>query len=326
MSSEIIKEFSIEDVSGIFSSLREELSKVIMGQDAVIDNVLTALFAGGHILIEGVPGLGKTLLASSLSYIVDGEDRRVQFTPDLMPSDITGTTVYNSEMNNFSVKKGPVFSNLLLADEINRAPAKTQSALLQAMQEKHVTIDGIDYPLDSFFICFATQNPIEMEGTYPLPEAQVDRFFMKVLIEYPSLEDERNILKNYRKGFTSENIETAGLKKVISREDIGKIRDVLNRITVDDRILDYITNLVAATRNYPGIDVGASPRGTVDLFKASRVLAVTSGRDYVIPDDVKEAAVPVLRHRLILDVEAEIDGIKSDDFLKKIIDEVEVPR
>ncbi|MCK5200592.1 MAG: MoxR family ATPase [Spirochaetales bacterium] len=326
MSSEIIKEFSIEDVSGIFSSLREELSKVIMGQDAVIDNVLTALFAGGHILIEGVPGLGKTLLASSLSYIVDGEYRRVQFTPDLMPSDITGTTVYNSEMNNFTVKKGPVFSNLLLADEINRAPAKTQSALLQAMQEKHVTIDGIDYPLDSFFICFATQNPIEMEGTYPLPEAQVDRFFMKVLIEYPSLEDERNILKNYRKGFTSENIETAGLKKVISREDIGKIRDVLNRITVDDRILDYITNLVAATRNYPGIDVGASPRGTVDLFKASRVLAVTSGRDYVIPDDVKEAAVPVLRHRLILDVEAEIDGIKSDDFLKKIIDEVEVPR
>lgn len=326
MSSEIIKEFSIEDVSGIFSSLREELSKVIMGQDAVIDNVLTALFAGGHILIEGVPGLGKTLLASSLSYIVDGEYRRVQFTPDLMPSDITGTTVYNSEMNNFTVKKGPVFSNLLLADEINRAPAKTQSALLQAMQEKHVTIDGIDYPLDSFFICFATQNPIEMEGTYPLPEAQVDRFFMKVLIEYPSLEDERNILKNYRKGFTSENIETAGLKKVISREDIGKIRDVLNRITIDDRILDYITNLVAATRNYPGIDVGASPRGTVDLFKASRVLAVTSGRDYVIPDDVKEAAVPVLRHRLILDVEAEIDGIKSDDFLKKIIDEVEVPR
>jgi len=326
MSSEIIKEFSIEDVAGIFSSLREELSKVIMGQDTVIDNVLTALFAGGHILIEGVPGLGKTLLASSLSYIVDGEYRRVQFTPDLMPSDITGTTVYNSETNNFTVKKGPVFSNLLLADEINRAPAKTQSALLQAMQEKHVTIDGIDYPLDSFFICFATQNPIEMEGTFPLPEAQVDRFFMKVLIEYPSLEDERNILKNYRNGFSAENIETAGLNKVINREDIGKIKDVLNSITVDDKIIDYITHLVAATRNYPGIDVGASPRGTVDLFKASRVLAVTSGRDYVIPDDVKGAAVPVLRHRLILDVEAEIDGIKSDEFLKKIIDEVEVPR
>ncbi|MCP4181124.1 MAG: AAA domain-containing protein, partial [bacterium] len=269
MNDELTKDFTIQDVSNIFSALKEELSKVIMGQEDVIENVLIALFAGGHILIEGIPGLGKTLLASSLSYIIDGDYRRVQFTPDLMPSDITGTTIYNSGQNSFSIKKGPVFTNLLLADEINRAPAKTQSALLQAMQEKEVTIDGKDYKLDSFFICFATQNPIEMEGTYPLPEAQVDRFFMKILIEYPSLEDERNILKNYRNGFSAEDIKTAGLNRIIKREDIGKIKEVLNSVTIDDKIIDYITSLVSASRNYSGIEVGASPRGSVDLFKAS---------------------------------------------------------
>jgi MoxR-like ATPase len=318
--------YTIDDISRINKSLKDELKKVIIGQDSAIDNLLIALFAGGHILIEGIPGLGKTLLASSLAYIVNGQYKRVQFTPDLMPSDITGTTVYNSEKNTFSVKKGPVFSNILLADEINRAPAKTQSALLQAMQEKEVTIDGTDYKLDNFFTCLATQNPIEMEGTYPLPEAQVDRFFMKILIDYPELEDERQILRNYRSGFNAEDLPSSGLTKILKKEDIPEIRKTLSTVQVEDKIISYITDLVNATRNHSGIEVGASPRGSVDLFKAGRVVAAISGRDFVIPDDIKSVAFPVLRHRMILDIEAEIEGIKPDEYLHKIIDSVEVPR
>ena len=320
------KDLTIEKLSKIYIRLKEELKKVIVGQDEVIEYLLISLFAGGHVLIEGIPGLGKTLLASSLAYILNGKYSRVQFTPDLMPSDITGTTVYNSETNNFTVKKGPVFSNLLLADEINRAPAKTQSAMLQAMQEKEVSIDGVDYKLDDFFTCLATQNPIEMEGTYPLPEAQVDRFFMKILIDYPSLEDEREILKNYRKGFNAGDLEHSGLERILDKDDITRIRKTLNTVTIEDKIIDYITDLVAVSRNYSGIEVGASPRGSVDLFKASRVVAAISGRDFVIPDDVKSVSFPVLRHRMILDIEAEIEGIRADEYLQKIIDSVEVPR
>lgn len=326
MSPDTAGKFEISDVVGIFDSLKAELSKVIMGQETVVNNILLSIFAGGHVLIEGIPGLGKSLLAYSIAHILGGEYKRIQFTPDLMPSDIVGTTIYNSELNAFSVKKGPVFCNILLADEINRAPAKTQSALLQAMQEKHVTLDGTDYPLDDFFICIATQNPIEMEGTYPLPEAQIDRFFMKILMNYPSLEEERNLLKNYRAGFDAADLSGSDLKNVIRKQDIRKIKSVLNTITVDDKIIDYITDLVAATRDYPGIEVGSSPRGSVDLFKASRVMAVLSGRDFVIPDDVKEVAFPVLRHRMILEVEAEIESIHPDELLKKIINKVAVPR
>ncbi|MDC7126270.1 MAG: MoxR family ATPase [Spirochaetales bacterium] len=316
----------INDVVNIYNSLKKELAKVIIGQEAVIDNIIVSLLAGGHVLIEGIPGLGKSLLASSLSHIVGGDYKRIQFTPDLMPSDIIGTTVYNSELNAFSVKKGPVFCNILLADEINRAPAKTQSALLQAMQEKCVTLDGTDYPLEDFFICIATQNPVEMEGTYPLPEAQMDRFFMKILIEYPSPEDERGLLKNYRAGFNAADLSGSGLNTIIQKQDIARIKSVMNTVTVDDKIIDYITDLVNATRDYPGIDVGSSPRGSVDLFKASRVMAVLAGRDFVIPDDVKEVAFPVLRHRMILEVEAEIESISPDELLGNIIDKVEVPR
>ena len=320
------RKFSLEDIEETGLSLKRELGKVIVGQEGVIDHLVIALLSGGHVLIEGIPGLGKTLLASSLAYVLGGEYRRVQFTPDLMPSDITGTTVYNGALNSFSVKKGPVFSNLLLADEINRAPAKTQSALLQAMQEKEVTIDGTDYPLEGFFTCLATQNPIEMEGTYPLPEAQVDRFFMKILIEYPSLEEERRILMNYRGGFEAGDLASSGLKQILAKEDVTLLRDALDDVTVEDKIIHYITDLVAATRNRPGIEVGASPRGSVDLFKASRTAAALSGRSFVVPDDVKAMAFPVLRHRMILDVETEIEGLDADEFLRKIIDSVEVPR
>jgi len=326
MSPDTVEKFEISDVVSIYDSLKAELSKVIMGQETVVDNILVSLFAGGHVLIEGIPGLGKSLLAYSISHILGGEYKRIQFTPDLMPSDIVGTTIYNSELNAFSAKKGPVFCNILLADEINRAPAKTQSALLQAMQEKHVTLDGTDYPLDDFFICIATQNPIEMEGTYPLPEAQIDRFFMKILMDYPSIEEERSLLKNYRAGFDAADLSGADLNNIIRKQDIGKIKSVLNSVTVDDKIIDYITDLVTATRDYPGIEVGSSPRGSVDLFKASRVMAVLSNRDFVIPDDVKEVAFPVLRHRMILEVEAQIESIHPDELLRSIIDKVAVPR
>ncbi len=321
-----MSDFTIKDISRIEHELKNELKKVIIGQDEVIENLIIALFAGGHVLIEGIPGLGKTLLASSLAYVLSGVYKRVQFTPDLMPSDVTGTTVYNSEQNLFTVKKGPVFANLLLADEINRAPAKTQSSLLQAMQEKEVTIDGTNYPLEDFFICLATQNPIEMEGTYPLPEAQIDRFFMKLLISYPTLEDEREILKNYRKGFDAQNLKKSGLNVILKKEDLQKISETLSEVQIEDKIIDYITDLVSASRNRQGIEVGASPRGSIDLFKASRVVAAISGREFVIPDDVKKVAFPILRHRILLDIESEIEGIKTDEYLQKIIDSVEVPR
>jgi MoxR-like ATPase len=320
------KELSIEDAHGIYLNMREELQKVIIGQDDVIDHTIIALFSEGHILIEGVPGLGKTLLASSLSHIIGCDFKRIQFTPDLMPSDIIGTTVYNVEDRSFQVKKGPVFTHILLADEINRSPAKTQSALLEAMQERQVTIDGVKYPLDDFFICFATQNPIEMEGTYPLPEAQIDRFLMKVLISYPGREDENRILKNYSKGFQAEHPETAGIKKILDVKTIVMINRAVKKVIIEDDIIDYITRIVTLTRNYSGIAIGASPRGSVALFKTSRVKAMFEGRDYVNPDDVKELVCPVLRHRLILDAESEIEGITADDYLKKIIGEVEVPR
>jgi MoxR-like ATPase len=320
------REVTIEEVSRLYKQLKEELCKVIVGQENVVEHALIALFSGGHILIEGVPGLGKTLLADSLSHIIGCEFKRIQFTPDLMPSDIIGTTVFNVEDNSFQVKKGPVFTNILLADEVNRSPAKTQSALLEAMQERQVTIDGTIYPLDDFFICFATQNPIEMEGTYPLPEAQIDRFLMKILISYPRLEDENMILMNYRSGFHAEHPETSGIQHVTDAAAMAKAAGDVQGVVVDDKIINYITRIVSLTRNYSGISIGASPRGSVALFKTSRVKAIIEGRDYVNPDDVKTMACPVLRHRLILDAESEIEGITADDFLHKIIEEIEVPR
>ena len=280
---------SIKKCYLIFENIKNELSKVLIGQDEIVENLIIALLANGHVLIEGVPGLGKTLLASSLSYILGGKYKRIQFTPDLMPSDIIGTTIYNAQIKKFQVKKGPVFTNLLLADEINRAPAKTQSALLQAMQERMITIDGNDYPLGNFFICLATQNPLEMEGTYPLPEAQIDRFLMKLNIDYPSLEDEQNILMAYRDGFTAEYPGTAGIKKRLSEKDLAEIKTIANSVTVDDKIIEYITKIVSYTRDFPGIEVGSSPRGSVGLFQTSRIKAMLDERDFVIPDEKEQA-------------------------------------
>ncbi len=317
---------AIEQVSQLFTAMKQELGKAVRGQTHMIDTVLAAMLTGGHVLIEGVPGLGKTLLVNALSHITGGTFKRIQFTPDLMPSDIIGTTVYNMESQTFQVKKGPVFTDLLLADEINRAPAKTQSALLQAMQEKAVTIDGCDHPLGDGFMCLATQNPIELEGTFPLPEAQTDRFLVKVTVTYPSIEDENDILSLHLKGFKSEHPQEIGLRQIIDQQKLLELKKVIRTVEVDDTIIHYITAITSATRQTPGIDLGVSPRGSVALLQTSQVMAAVSGRDYVIPDDVKEMAFPVLRHRILLEPEAEIEGFSSDDYLKKIINNTRVPR
>lgn len=319
-------EYTVERIAGVFQEIHGELGKVIKGQRDLIDHILIGLFSEGHVLVEGVPGLGKTLLIRGLCAIIGARFKRIQFTPDLMPSDIIGTSVFDGGTSSFQVKKGPVFTNLLLADEINRAPAKTQSALLQAMQERVVNIDGVDYPLEQFFICFATQNPIEMEGTYPLPEAQKDRFLMKLHIGYPTLVEEQDILKAYREGFSADRIQSAGLRQVISLEEILAMKQYISTVTVDDKIIDYITRIVAATREFQGIETGASPRGSVALFQTARIRALFNGRDFVTPDDVKDMVLPVLRHRVCLEPEAEIEGEKADDFLQRIIEKIEVPR
>ncbi len=313
-------------VKELYDKVREELKKIIIGQEQIIEHLLISLFAGGHVLIEGVPGLAKTLLAKGVSRSVSGNFGRIQFTPDLMPSDIIGTTIYDGTSGSFSVKKGPVFCNILLADEINRSPAKTQSALLQAMQEKCVTIDGTDYEVDSFFMCIATQNPIEMEGTYPLPEAQVDRFLMKLSIDYPSLTEEQEMLMRYRDGFDAEQIEAAGIAPAVSRDEILSLQSAMKNVVVDDKIITYISEIVAKTRDYPGLIFGASPRGCVALLKTARVRAAFHGRDYVVPDDIKHLAYPVLCHRIILDAEAEIEGLTPQDYIDRILKEVQVPR
>jgi MoxR-like ATPase len=319
-------DYSVEIVKKIINDIKLEISKVVKGQYEIVENVLIALFSEGNVLLEGVPGLGKTLLVKTVGKVIGAKFDRIQFTPDLMPSDIIGTTVLNTQINKFQVKKGPVFTDLLLADEINRAPAKTQSALLQAMQEKAVTIDGRNYELGNFFMCLATQNPIEMEGTYPLPEAQIDRFLMKLLIDYPLFEDEKALLENYRNGFNAENIDSAECKQIIKIEEFEQIKSFIQTVLVDDKIIDYITRLVRATRVFSGINVGASPRGAVSLFQASRVKAILNGRDFVVPDDVIDLVYPVLRHRIILDVESEIEGDTPDNCLTRIVESVEVPR
>jgi len=321
-----MEEQTVKEIQSAYLAIKQELMKVIKGQEHVIDLVLISFFSGGHVLIEGVPGLGKTLLVNALSRIVGGNFKRIQFTPDLMPSDIIGTTVYNMKANTFQVKKGPVFTDLLLADEINRSPAKTQSALLQAMQEREVTIDGNDFSLGDFFMCLATQNPIELEGTFPLPEAQVDRFLMKINMTYPSREEEKAILVSYRDGVLLDKPASIPLQQVIDEKKFLAIKEAIAKIYIDDKIIDYITEITHATRNYPGIEVGASPRGSVALLQTSKVKAVYEGRDYIIPDDIKFLAFPVLRHRLILEPEAEIEGFTGDDYLKKIIESVKVPR
>ncbi len=318
----------IEAQSLFVNDLLAEINKVIVGQETLIERVLTALLADGHILLEGVPGLAKTLLIKTTAEAVHADFARIQFTPDLLPADLIGTQVYNPQMGVFSIHRGPLFTNLLLADEINRAPAKVQSALLEAMQERQITIASKTDKLPELFMVMATQNPIEQEGTYPLPEAQVDRFMFKLLVEYPARNDERNMLDR----MTGASKPHA--RSVVAPETILDARKLVKQVFVDDRLKDYVLNLVVATRKpsefglahlKPLISFGASPRAGIFLIEATRAHAFLHGRGYVIPDDVKEVAPDVLRHRVLTSYEAEAENITSDEIVKQVLNKVQVP-
>lgn len=314
------------NLSNLYQNLRQEADKVIVGLEKPFQQLIVALFSGGHVLFEGVPGTAKTLMAKTLSQLIHVDFNRVQFTPDLMPSDILGTNVFNFTTNTFVLQKGPIFTNILLADEINRAPAKTQSALLEAMEEKQVNLEGARHVLSDPFMVVATQNPIEYEGTYPLPEAQLDRFMFKVLVPYSPSEAEQEVLKRYHHGFDAHNLVAAGLKSVIEPHQFPLIREAVNRITVEDGILAYITQIALASRQSPDVVLGASTRAATHILLAAKTYAALQGRDYVTPDDVKWVTLPVFRHRLLLTPEAEIEGLDTDAVIQRILGQVQVPR
>ncbi len=318
----------IEQQSAFVTNIKSGMKRVIVGQKHLIDTLLIGLLSNGHILLEGVPGLAKTLAIKTLSELIDSDFNRIQFTPDLLPADVIGTLVYSQKNENFQVKKGPVFANFVLADEINRAPAKVQSALLEAMQERHVTIGGTTFQLPSPFLVMATQNPIEQEGTYPLPEAQVDRFMLKAIIQYPTLEEEKLIMRENLKGSLPE------VKPVVGVEEILKARQVVEQVYLDEKIEQYIADIVFATR-FPEryslgelkdlITFGGSPRASINLAKASRAYAFIHHRGYVVPEDVRAVAYDVLRHRIGLSYEAEATNITSEEIIEKVLNKVEVP-
>ncbi len=312
-------------ISEFTNHVKKEMQKVIIGQDNVIEQVVLAFLAGGHVILEGVPGLAKTILARTFSKIINAGFNRIQFTPDLMPSDILGTNIFNLKKSGFVFKKGPVFTNILLADEINRTSPKTQAALLEIMQEKQVTIDGLKYKISLPFMVLATQNPIEFEGTYPLPEAQLDRFLMKVDVKYPERNSEIDVLKKFRDGFDSNELDKVKFKKV-DIKILEKCKKEFLSIKVEDKIVKYIMDIIQATREHKAILLGVSTRAAICLLNIARYHAGLDNRRYVIPDDIKNAAAPVLRHRIILQADAEIEGYKNDDIIKEIIENQKVPR
>ena len=303
-----------------------EAGRAIVGQDETIELLFVALLAGGHVLLEGVPGTAKTLMAKTLSLLLRANFTRVQFTPDLMPSDILGTSVFDLNSSRFYLKQGPIFNNFLLADEINRSPAKTQAALLEAMEERQVTLDGTRYPLPDPFITIATQNPIEYEGTYPLPEAQIDRFLFKLLVDYGSAEAEQEILNRYHNGFDARSLDALGLEPVLAPDDLSALRAEIQTVAVDPGVIAYITRIVRETRESRDIRLGASPRAAIALLLGSKVLAALDGRDFVLPDDVKRLALPVLRHRVVLRPEVELEGMTADMVIEHVLAAIEVPR
>ena len=303
-----------------------ELRKTVVGQDEVIEQILVAVLAEGHALLEGVPGTAKTLMIKTLARIIGARFSRIQFTPDLMPSDVTGTNVFNMQKSEFSLRPGPIFTDILLADEINRTPPKTQAALLEAMEERQATIDGRRYRLSPLFTVLATENPIEYEGTYPLPEAQLDRFLLKILIDYPAIEAEREIVARWDAGFNSRNLEEIDIQPLPDKDAINNSRNEVKAMKTEPGVQKYIVDIVHKTRTHPTILYGASPRASIALLLCSKALAAIRGRDFSTPDDVRDVALPVMRHRLALRAEAELDGATNDAVISDILKTVEVPR
>ena len=310
----------------VVGAMRQEIAKAVVGQDAVIDQVIATLLAAGHVLIEGVPGLGKTLLVRALARTFEGEFRRIQFTPDLMPADVTGHALFDQATREFVTRRGPVFTNLLLADEINRAPAKTQAALLEVMQEGQVTIEGQAHAMSPPFMVLATQNPIEQEGTYALPEAQLDRFLLKVKIDFSSLEEEVAMVHRVTDGAVGDKLNVERVNTLIRPSTIMTLQTIAASVRLDDHVLDYAVRLARATRKWPGVAAGAGPRGGIALARIARASAMMAGRDFVTPDDIKAMALPVLRHRVTPAPELEIEGQSSDELIVAMLAKVDAPR
>lgn len=306
------------------AALKKEIASIIVGQEQGVDLILTALLANGHVLIEGVPGVAKTLLAKLTAKLIDADYSRVQFTPDLMPSDVLGTSVFNLKTSEFEFHKGPVFSEIVLIDEINRAPAKTQAALFEVMEERQITVDGVTRKMGELYLVAATQNPVEQEGTYRLPEAQLDRFLMKISINYPLPEEEFVILKRHHENKNLTQLDK--ITPILSKNEIQTFKKLVSQVIVEDSLLQYIAEIILATRNSPAVYLGASPRASVALLNASKAYALLQGRDFIIPDDIKYIAVPVLQHRLILSPETEMEGRSAATIVKRLIEKIEVPK
>ena len=315
---------NVNQISEAVKSIKNEIQKVIIGQDLTIDLLLAALFTNGHVLMEGVPGIAKTMIANLLAKSIAVDFTRIQFTPDLMPSDVIGTTVYNLKSSDFTFKKGPIFSNIVLIDEINRSPAKTQAALFEVMQEAQVSVDGLTYQMDFPFFVIATQNPIEQEGTYKLPEAQLDRFMFKINLEYPSFEEEKEILLRFKNDF--EIKKTNDVMPVFSAKELMECRSIVEQVYIKDELLHYIAAIVNNTRNNGDLFLGASPRASLAMMKTSKAIAAMNGRDFVTPDDIRQIAYPVLNHRIILTPEREMEGYIPKDIINDIVEKIEVPR
>jgi len=309
----------------VLSHCRNELQKAIVGQQEFIDEVIVTILCGGHALVEGVPGLAKTLVVKVLARILQIDFQRVQCTSDLMPADLLGTNVLNLATSTFNLHRGPIFTQLLLVDEINRMPPRTQASLLECMEERQVTIDGVRHPLSQFFTVLATQNPVEFEGTYPLPEAQLDRFLLKIKVDYPSADEEVRVLEAHQKGLDAHNLDQLGIAP-LPESALAEARNELRNLTVEPALLKYITNIARATRTWPALALGASPRAAISLLLVAKGMAVLEDRDYIVPDDVKAAALPALRHRMLMKPEAELEGINTDRVISDVLASVEVPK